>query len=196
MKDRMKNVGLTVLTVIGIILVLISIYGLLKNLLGDKFTVSAADGLREQTTSQPSGAEKPEADDTPDQISEDLCQPGDNPDIDDAIYKELSRVMNETAFAYRNTENGHKGYAGEHRASFTNRTGVDFETLQLQVSLYQLDDPKQYKGTANIPDEPVEVHDAYIGPLAAGETATLSFTADTEAYNYFLFGYGYSLTEE
>ena len=32
--------------------------------------------------------------------------------------------------------------------------------------------------------------------LAAGETATLSFTADTEAYNYFLFGYGYSLTDE
>ena len=196
MKERAKNICLTVVTIVGIILVLISIYGLVSSLLGDRFRVSAADSLRTDTADAPADTAAP-ADTVPqEQPPEDLYQPGDNPDIDGAIYKELTRVMNETAFCYRSTDNGHQGYAGEHRASFTNRSGVDFDMLQLQVSLYQLDDPQQYKGTADIPKEPVEVRDAYIGPLAAGETVPLSFTADTGDYNYFLFGYGYSLPEE
>ena len=96
----------------------------------------------------------------------------------------------ETAFSYHNDTGRNKGYAGEHRASFTNQTDVDFGTIQLEISLYKLDNPRQYGDDATIPDEPLEVHNAYVGPLAAGETVPLSFTSDTDDYNYFLFGYG------
>ena len=120
---------------------------------------------------------------------------GDDPDIDAAIREELNRILNETAFSYHNDTGRNKGYAGEHRASFTNQTDVDFGTIQLEISLYKLDNPRQYGDDATIPDEPLEVHNAYVGPLAAGETVPLSFTSDTDDYNYFLFGYGYTLEE-
>lgn len=186
------------LTIIGILLVAFSLYGLFSNL-----WAKWNDGREEQTVpaqAVPEAAAQTEAPVLTDSDGlpvpeEDLYQPGDNPDIDAAIREELNRILDETDFSYHNTDGKNRGYAGEHRASFTNQTDVDFGTLQLEISLYKLDNPQQYGDDATIPGEPLEVHSAYVGPLAAGETVPLSFTSDTDDYNYFLFGYGYTLEE-
>lgn len=196
MKERVKSGSLLLLAIIGILLISFSLYGLFSQLWAkwndgrENETVQEAVLPDEEMQAQPivptDGADV--------QVpAEELYQPGDNPDIDAAIREELNRILNETAFSYHDDTGRNKGYAGEHRASFTNQTDVDFGTIQLEISLYKLDNPWQYGDDATIPDEPLEVHNAYVGPLAAGETVPLSFTSDTDDYNYFLFGYGYTL---
>lgn len=192
-----------VLAIIGILLIAFSLYGLFSQL-----WVKWIDGREEE----PVQAESVQEEVVPDEEmqaqpiaptdsadvpvpEEELYQPGDNPDIDEAIREELNRILNETAFSYHHDTGRNKGYAGEHRASFTNQTDVDFGTIQLEISLYKLDNPRQYGDDPTIPDEPLEVHDAYVEPLAAGETVPLTFTSDTDDYNYFLFGYSYTLEE-
>lgn len=197
MKERIKSGGLLLLAIIGILLIAFSLYGLVSHL-----WVKWNDGREEPATQTETAQEEMQAqpiapmDSADVQVSEEeLYQPGDNPDIDAAIRDELNRILNETAFSYHNETGRNQGYAGEHRASFTNQTDVNFGTIQLEISLYKLDNPRQYGDDATIPDEPLEVHNAYVGPLAAGETVPLSFTSDTDDYNYFLFGYGYTLEE-
>ncbi len=197
MKERIKSGGLLLLTIIAILLIAFSLYGLFSHL-----WVKWNDGREEPATQTETAQEEMQAqpiapmDSADVQVSEEeLYQPGDNPDIDAAIRDELNRILNETAFSYHNETGRNQGYAGEHRASFTNQTDVNFGTIQLEISLYKLDNPRQYGDDATIPDEPLEVHNAYVGPLAAGETVPLSFTSDTDDYNYFLFGYGYTLEE-
>lgn len=203
MKERVKNGSLLVLAIIGILLIAFSLYGLFSQL-----WVKWIDGNEEptaQTETTPEAA-LPEEEMQAQPVAptdntdvptpeEELYEPGDNPDIDEAIREELNRILNETAFFYHHDTGRNKGYAGEHRASFTNQTGVDFGTIQLEISLYKLDNPRQYGDDPTIPDEPLEVHNAYVGPLAAGETVPLSFTSDADDYNYFLFGYSYTLEE-
>lgn len=203
MKERVKNGSLLLLAIIGILLIVFSLYGLFSPL-----WAKWIDGREERTAQTETTPETalPEDEmqaqpiaptgsaDVPVPEGE-LYEPGDNPDIDEAIREELNRILNETSFSYRHDTGRNKGYAGEHRASFTNQTNVDFGTIQLEISLYQLDNPRQYGDDPTIPDEPLEVHNAYVGPLAAGETAPLSFTSDTGDYNYFLFGYSYTLEE-
>ena len=197
MKERIKSGGLLLLAIIGILLIAFSLYGLVSHL-----WVKWNDGREEPATQIETAQEEMQAqpiapmDSADVQVSEEeLYQPGDNPDIDAAIRDELNRILNETAFSYHNETGRNQGYAGEHRASFTNQTDVNFGTIRLEISLYKLDNPRQYGDDATIPDEPLEVHNAYVGPLAAGETVPLSFTSDTDDYNYFLFGYGYTLEE-
>ena len=79
-------------------------------------------------------------------------------------------------------------YAGEHSVLFHNQTGISFEELQLQVSLYQLRDPQQYTDAFIIP----ELH-IYVGLLPAGEAVRLSFSTEMDDYNYFVIGYEYNL---
>ena len=198
MKERVKSGSLLLLAIIGILLIAFSLYGLFSQLWAkwndgrEDETVQEAALPDEEMQAQPIAPT--DSADVP-APEEELYQPGDNPDIDAAIREELDRILNETAFSYHNDTGRNKGYAGEHRASFTNQTDVDFGTIQLEISLYKLDNPRQYGDDATIPDEPLEVHNAYVGPLAAGETVPLSFTSDTDDYNYFLFGYGYTLEE-
>nr|WP_302665172.1 hypothetical protein [uncultured Agathobaculum sp.] len=198
MKERVKSGSLLLLAIIGILLIAFSLYGLFSQLWAkwndgrEDETVQEAALPDEEMQAQPIAPT--DSADVP-APEEELYQPGDNPDIDAAIREELNRILNETAFSYHNDTGRNKGYAGEHRASFTNQTDVDFGTIQLEISLYKLDNPRQYGDDATIPDEPLEVHNAYVGPLAAGETVPLSFTSDTDDYNYFLFGYGYTLEE-
>ena len=203
MKERVKNGSLFVLAIIGILLIAFSLYGMLSQLWA-KWGDSSAEDVTQTTSTQaettqedaPQTETPASAENTEDVVpEEEMYRPGDNPDIDAAIREELNRILNETAFSYHNDTGRNKGYAGEHRASFTNQTDVDFGTIQLEISLYKLDNPRQYGDDATIPDEPLEVHNAYVGPLAAGETVPLSFTSDTDDYNYFLFGYGYTLEE-
>lgn len=203
MKERVKNGSLFVLAIIGILLIAFSLYGLFSQLWakwndGGKDETVQTETVQEEVLSDEEMQAQPIAPTDSADVSvpeEELYQPGDNPDIDAAIREELNRILNETAFSYHNDTGRNKGYAGEHRASFTNQTDVDFATIQLEISLYKLDNPRQYGDDATIPDEPLEVHNAYVGPLAAGETVPLSFTSDTDDYNYFLFGYGYTLEE-
>lgn len=203
MKERVKNGSLFVLAIIGILLIAFSLYGLFSQLWakwndgGEDETVQTETVQEEVLPDEEMQAQPIAPTDSADVSvpEEELYQPGDNPDIDAAIREELNRILNETAFSYHNDTGRNKGYAGEHRASFTNQTDVDFATIQLEISLYKLDNPRQYGDDATIPDEPLEVHNAYAGPLAAGETVPLSFTSDTDDYNYFLFGYGYTLEE-
>lgn len=203
MKERVKNGSLFVLTIIGILLIAFSLYGLFSQLWakwndgGEDETVQTETVQEEVLPDEEMQAQPIAPTDSADVpvLEEELYQPGDHPDIDAAIREELNRILNETAFSYHNDTGRNKGYAGEHRASFTNQTDVDFGTIQLEISLYKLDNPRQYGDDATIPDEPLEVHNAYVGPLAAGETVPLSFTSDTDDYNYFLFGYGYTLEE-
>ncbi len=203
MKERVKNGSLFVLAIIGILLIAFSLYGLFSQLWakwndgGEDETVQTETVQEEVLPDEEMQAQPIAPTDSADVSvpEEELYQPGDNPDIDAAIREELNRILNETAFSYHNDTGRNKGYAGEHRASFTNQTDVDFATIQLEISLYKLDNPRQYGDDATIPDEPLEVHNAYVGPLAAGETVPLSFTSDTDDYNYFLFGYGYTLEE-
>lgn len=203
MKERVKNGSLFVLAIIGILLIAFSLYGLFSQLWakwndgGEDETVQTETVQEEVLPDEEMQAQPIAPTDSADVSvpEEELYQPGDNPDIDAAIREELNRILNETAFSYHNDTGRNKGYAGEHRASFTNQTDVDFGTIQLEISLYKLDNPRQYGDDATIPDEPLEVHNAYVGPLAAGETVPLSFTSDTDDYNYFLFGYGYTLEE-
>lgn len=196
MKERVKSGSLLLLAIIGILLIAFSLYGLFSQLWAkwndgrEDETVQETVLPDEEMQAQPIAPT--DSTDVP-VPEEELYQPGDNPDIDAAIREELNRILNETAFSYHNDTGRNKGYAGEHRASFTNQTDVDFGTIQLEISLYKLDNPRQYGDDATIPDEPLEVHNAYVGPLAAGETVPLSFTSDTDDYNYFLFGYGYTL---
>ena len=198
MKERVKSGSLLLLAIIGILLIAFSLYGLFSQLWAkwndgrEDETVQEAALPDEEMQAQPIAPT--DSADVP-APEEELYQPGDNPDIDAAIREELNRILNETAFSYHNDTGRNKGYAGEHRASITNQTDVDFGTIQLEISLYKLDNPRQYGDDATIPDEPLEVHNAYVGPLAAGETVPLSFTSDTDDYNYFLFGYGYTLEE-
>lgn len=203
MKERVKNGSLLVLAIIGILLIAFSLYGLFSQLWAkwndgrEDETVQTENVQEEALPDEEMQAQPIAPTDSVDVPApeEELYQPGDNPDIDAAIREELNRILNETAFSYHNDTGRNKGYAGEHRASFTNQTDVDFGTIQLEISLYKLDNPRQYGDDATIPDEPLEVHNAYVGPLAAGETVPLSFTSDTDDYNYFLFGYGYTLEE-
>ena len=203
MKERVKNGSLFVLAIIGILLIAFSLYGLFSQLWAkwndgrEDETVQTETVQEEVLPDEEMQAQPTAPTDSADVPvpEEELYQPGDNPDIDAAIREELNRILNETAFSYHNDTGRNKGYAGEHRASFTNQTDVDFGTIQLEISLYKLDNPRQYGDDATIPDEPLEVHNAYVGPLAAGETVPLSFTSDTDDYNYFLFGYGYTLEE-
>lgn len=198
MKERVKSGSLLLLAIIGILLIAFSLYGLFSQLWAKwndgredetvQEEVLPDEEMQAQPISPTDSADVPVPE-------EELYQPGDNPDIDAAIREELNRILNETAFSYHDDTGRNKGYAGEHRASFTNQTDVDFGTIQLEISLYKLDNPRQYGDDATIPDEPLEVHNAYVGPLAAGETVPLSFTSDTDDYNYFLFGYGYTLEE-
>lgn len=196
MKERVKSGSLLLLAIIGILLIAFSLYGLFSQLWAkwndgrEDETVQEAVVPDEEMQAQPIAPTENADVPVPE---EELYQPGDNPDIDAAIREELNRILNETAFSYHDDTGRNKGYAGEHRASFTNQTDVDFGTIQLEISLYKLDNPRQYGDDATIPDEPLEVHNAYVGPLAAGETVPLSFTSDTDDYNYFLFGYGYTL---
>ena len=203
MKERVKNGSLLALAIIGILLIAFSLYGLFSQL-----WVKWLDGREDEPVQTETAQEEvlPDEEMQAQPIAptdsadvpapeEELYQPGDNPDIDEAIREELNRILNETAFSYHNDTGRNKGYAGEHRASFTNQTDVDFGTIQLEISLYKLDNPRQYGDDATIPDEPLEVHNAYVGPLAAGETVPLTFTSDTDDYNYFLFGYSYTLEE-
>lgn len=198
MKERVKSGSLLLLAIIGILLIAFSLYGLFSQL-----WAKWNDGREEQTIQTEAVQEDATQTGAPvltdsaglPILTEEMYQPGDNPDIDAAIREELNRILDETAFSYHNTDGRNRGYAGEHRASFTNQTDVDFGTLQLEISLYKLDNPRQYGDDATIPDEPLEVHSAYVGPLGAGETVPLSFTSDTDDYNYFLFGYGYTLEE-
>lgn len=191
------------LAIIGILLIAFSLYGLFSQLWAkwndgrEDETVQTENVQEEALPDEEMQAQPIAPTDSVDVPApeEELYQPGDNPDIDAAIREELNRILNETAFSYHNDTGRNKGYAGEHRASFTNQTDVDFGTIQLEISLYKLDNPRQYGDDATIPDEPLEVHNAYVGPLAAGETVPLSFTSDTDDYNYFLFGYGYTLEE-
>lgn len=198
MKERVKSGSLLLLAIIGILLIAFSLYGLFSQLWAkwndgrEDETVQEAVLPDEEMQAQPIMPTDSADVQVP---AEELYQPGDNPDIDAAIREELNRILNETAFSYHNDTGRNKGYAGEHRASLTNQTDVDFGTIQLEISLYKLDNPRQYGDDATIPDEPLEVHNAYVGPLAAGETVPLSFTSDTDDYNYFLFGYGYTLEE-
>ena len=198
MKERVKSGSLLLLAIIGILLIAFSLYGLFSQLWAkwndgrEDETVQEAVLPDEEMQAQPIMPTDSADVQVP---AEELYQPGDNPDIDAAIREELNRILNETAFSYHNDTGRNKGYAGEHRASFTNQTDVDFGTIQLEISLYKLDNPRQYGDDATIPDEPLEVHNAYVGPLAAGDTVPLSFTSDTDDYNYFLFGYGYTLEE-
>lgn len=198
MKERVKSGSLLLLAIIGILLIAFSLYGLFSQLWAkwndgrEDETVQEAVLPDEEMQAQPIMPTDSADVQVP---AEELYQPGDNPDIDAAIREELNRILNETAFSYHDDTGRNKGYAGEHRASFTNQTDVDFGTIQLEISLYKLDNPRQYGDDATIPDEPLEVHNAYVGPLAAGETVPLSFTSDTDDYNYFLFGYGYTLEE-
>ncbi|WP_373165335.1 hypothetical protein [Agathobaculum sp. Marseille-P7918] len=203
MKERVKNGSLFVLAIIGILLIAFSLYGLFSQLWakwndGGKDETVQTETVQEEVLSDEEMQAQPIAPTDSADVSvpeEELYQPGDNPDIDAAIREELNRILNETAFSYHNDTGRNKGYAGEHRASFTNQTDVDFGMIQLEISLYKLDNPRQYGDDATIPDEPLEVHNAYVGPLTAGETVPLSFTSDTDDYNYFLFGYGYTLEE-
>lgn len=203
MKERVKSGSLLLLAIIGILLIAFSLYGLFSQLWAkwndgrEDETVQTENVQEEALPDEEMQAQPIAPTDSADvQVpAEELYQPGDNPDIDAAIREELNRILNETAFSYHNDTGRNKGYAGEHRASFTNQTDVDFGTIQLEISLYKLDNPRQYGDDATIPDEPLEVHNAYVGPLAAGETVPLSFTSDTDDYNYFLFGYGYTLEE-
>ncbi len=203
MKERVKNGSLFVLAIIGILLIAFSLYGLFSQLWakwndGGKDETVQTETVQEEVLPDEEMQAQPIAPTDSADVSvpeEELYQPGDNPDIDAAIREELNRILNETAFSYHNDTGRNKGYAGEHRASFTNQTDVDFGMIQLEISLYKLDNPRQYGDDATIPDEPLEVHNAYVGPLAAGETVPLSFTSDTDDYNYFLFGYGYTLEE-
>lgn len=203
MKERVKNGSLFVLAIIGILLIAFSLYGLFSQLWakwndGGKDETVQTETVQEEVLSDEEMQAQPIAPTDSADVSvpeEELYQPGDNPDIDAAIREELNRILNETAFSYHNDTGRNKGYAGEHRASFTNQTDVDFGMIQLEISLYKLDNPRQYGDDATIPDESLEVHNAYVGPLTAGETVPLSFTSDTDDYNYFLFGYGYTLEE-
>lgn len=203
MKERVKNGSLFVLAIIGILLIAFSLYGLFSQLWakwndGGKDETVQTETVQEEVLPDEEMQAQPIAPTDSADVpvpEEELYQPGDNPDIDAAIREELNRILNETAFSYHNDTGRNKGYAGEHRASFTNQTDVDFATIQLEISLYKLDNPRQYGDDATIPDEPLEVHNAYVGSLAAGETVPLSFTSDTDDYNYFLFGYGYTLEE-
>lgn len=196
MKERVKSGSLLLLAIIGILLIAFSLYGLFSQLWA-KWNDGREDETVQETVlpDEEMQAQPIVPTDSADvQVpAEELYQPGDNPDIDAAIREELNRILNETAFSYHDDTGRNKGYAGEHRASFTNQTDVNFGTIQLEISLYKLDNPRQYGDDATIPDEPLEVHNAYVGPLAAGETVPLSFTSDTDDYNYFLFGYGYTL---
>lgn len=196
MKERVKSGSLLLLAIIGILLIAFSLYGLFSQLWAKWNDGREDETVQEEVLPDEEMQAQPIAPTDSADVpvpEEELYQPGDNPDIDAAIREELNRILNETAFSYHNDTGRNKGYAGEHRASFTNQTDVDFGTIQLEISLYKLDNPRQYGDDATIPDEPLEVHNAYVGPLAAGETVPLSFTSDTDDYNYFLFGYGYTL---
>lgn len=203
MKERVKNGSLMVLAIIGILLIAFSLYGLFSQLWvkwidGREDEPVQAESVQEEVVPDEEMEAQPIAPTDSTDVSvpeEELYEPGDNPDIDEAIREELNRILNETAFSYHNDTGRNKWYAGEHRASFTNQTDVDFGMIQLEISLYKLDNPRQYGDDQTIPDEPLEVHDAYVGPLAAGETVPLTFTSDTDDYNYFLFGYSYTLEE-
>ena len=196
MKERVKSGSLLLLAIIGILLIAFSLYGLFSQLWAKWNDGREDETVQEEVLPDEEMQAQPIAPTDSADVpvpAEELYQPGDNPDIDAAIREELNRILNETAFSYHDDTGRNKGYAGEHRASFTNQTDVDFGTIQLEISLYKLDNPRQYGDDATIPDEPLEVHNAYVGPLAAGETVPLSFTSDTDDYNYFLFGYGYTL---
>ena len=203
MKERVKNGLLMLLAIIGILLIAFALYGLFSQLWAKWMDGREEQAVQTETVQEAAASDEemqakpiPPTDSTDVPVpEEELYQPGDNPDIDEAIRKELNRILNETAFSYHHDTGRNKGYAGEHNASFTNQTDMDFGTIQLEISLYKLENPRQYGDDPTLPDEPLEVHNVYVGPLAAGETVPLTFTSDTDDYNYFLFGYSYTLEE-
>ncbi len=186
MKQKFKNTMLLLLTCIGILLIAFSVSGLMAHF-------QDQDSLDAEMPSMPEVSTTQEVDETTPNMQ---YGPGDHPDIDALLRKELNRILDETDFSYRKANGEEYAYAGEHSAFFHNQTGVSFEDLQLQVSLYQLENPQQYTDVSTIPDLPSEVYDVYIGPLPEGETVPLSFFTEMDDYNYFFLGYGYNLEPE
>lgn len=170
MKKRVHNIILIVLTVVGICLIVFSIWGLLSYLRFEDMS-NASNG-------------------TPV-----MQQVGDNPDIDSAIRDEMNRILKETDFSYQG-ENHDRPYTGSHCAEFSNTSGVNFETLHLLVSLYQLDHPEQYGDDDRIPSNPIHTFDVYSGPLKNGQSVPISFVSNTDDYNFLMFGYEYAIAEE
>ena len=131
MKERVKSGSLLLLAIIGILLIAFSLYGLFSQLWAkwndgrEDETVQTENVQEEALPDEEMQAQPIAPTDSADvQVpAEELYQPGDNPDIDAAIREELNRILNETAFSYHNDTGRNKGYAGEHRASFTNQIG-------------------------------------------------------------------------
>lgn len=186
MKQKFKNTVLLLLASIGILLIIFSVSGLMAHFRNQAPLDTEMPAMLEVPTTQ-------DADQTTPNMQ---YGPGDHPDIDALLRKELNRILDETDFSYRKANGEEYAYAGEHSALFHNQTGVSFKDLQLQVALYKLENPQQYTDVSTIPDLPSEVYDVYIGPLPEGETVPLSFSTEMDDYNYFFLGYGYNLETE
>lgn len=185
MKQKLKNAALLLFAGIGVLLIAFSVFGLITEL-------QRLGTLGEN----PSEASQTSAAHNADQAIDNMQYgPGDLPDIDALLQKELQRILDETEFSYRDAAGDKQAYAGEHTVLFHNQTGISFAQLLLQVSLYQLDNPQQYATAADIPVPPVEVQNVFVGPLQAGDTVQLSFSTERDDYNYFVISYGYDLDE-
>nr|WP_300129147.1 hypothetical protein [uncultured Butyricicoccus sp.] len=193
MKERLENIVLTILAIIAVLLILISIYGLLTYQ-KDYRVVSDSGELLKKTSNSQDKLSLENADLSLE--SNVMHSSGDNLDIDAAIRKEMNRILDDTDFSYHDIQGSIAAYSGEHTATFKNITGIDFETFQLQVRLYKLDNPHLYTEQDNIPYPPVEIYDVYIGPLDKGQEIPICFVNEVNDYNYFQFLYGYTLLGE
>ena len=167
MKQRLKDAGIALLALISAALMLFSAYGLYS-----RFKGQSAD--------------------TP---LEEMHQPGENPTIDEAIVRELTRIADESNFVWQH-ENNVGPYAGSRSDSFTNTTGSDFSDFYLQIELYQVDDPSLYELNETIPYDPLETHQLYRGALKDGQTIPISFETYRDDYNFVMLGYNYAFSNE
>ena len=194
MKKRLENIVLTILAIIAILLILISIYGFFTYFQKDYSIVSDSGGLSKKVFDSQHKLSLENADLSLENNV--IHSPGDNLDIDAAIRKEMNRILDDTDFSYHDIQGSIIAYSGEHTATFNNITGIDFDTFQLQVRLYKLDNSHLYAEQDNIPYPPIEIYDVYIGQLDKGQEIPICFVNEVNDYNYFEFLYGYTLSGE
>ncbi|MDR3767096.1 MAG: hypothetical protein Q3Y08_08725 [Butyricicoccus sp.] len=198
MRNRVKNVVLSVLVILGIALISFSLYGLLHDKWGP-FVASMEDIMAQMTEKEsetpieppaepepPSDSTKPESSSDPTEQTgvEDLTyQMGANPDIDEKLLAELKRIIPEWNVWDKQPVDGHYHMkAGDYEATFQNTTGVSFPRVKFVFS---------FEDEAGSSLKKVDIYD---GPLEKDGSVTLPLTVDqSDAYAHGTVYWGYEL---
>ena len=172
MKERIKNIIIGLLFMIGIALVSFSVYGLLTHtsgfgLLDFGFKAESTNSEKEIQEKQTGSDPKSDFDESTEIQDTQVMKQGDNPEVDDKIKAELLRIEHEFAL-WSDYPVNQKYYMekGYHSASFTNPTGIDFSNITFYFS-FQDDYGNELASQI-----------MYDAPLKSGETITLPLEID------------------